>query len=407
MSGVYLGKSVGSRPWSECKADEIVINGYSISRYIGEFWTSRQRQDKNIHEVPYRACFKPQLPAFFINALTSPLETVYDPFAGRGTTPMTAGLMNRYIIANDINPLSEVFIKPRLAPPEQSDVVARLSKISYDLRRRAEFDLSMFYDPQTEAEICSLRSYFMQRKANGEFDSLDAWIRMVATTRLSGHSSGFFSVYTLPPNQAVIPSRQIIINKKLKQVPPYRNTKALIAKKSKQLLSGLSKQEREMLYQIEEKSQILCTDARNTSLILPDSVDLTVTSPPFLNVVAYSTDNWLRCWFCGIDAEAVGKQISVPSDLGRWSSIMGEVFLELFRITRPGGFVAFEVGEVRGGEIRLDEEVVPLGIAAGFICEGIVIHSQTFTKTSHIWGVSNMTGGTNTNRIVVFQKPAL
>jgi len=397
--------SVVSRPWSACFADEIDINGYLIPRYIGEFWTSRQRQEKNIHEVPYRACFKPQLPAFFIDALTSPSEIVYDPFAGRGTTPITAGLMNRHIIANDINPLSEVFIRPRLSPPEQSDVLVRLSEIPYDLGQRAEFDLSMFYDPKTEAEICSLRKYFMQRRAHGEFDSVDAWIRMVATTRLSGHSSGFFSVYTLPPNQAVLPARQAIINKKRDQVPPYRNTKELIAKKSKQLLSGLSKQEREMLYQVEEKAQILCTDARNTSLIRPDCVDLTVTSPPFLNVVAYNTDNWLRCWFCGIDAEAVGKQITVPSNLGRWSSIMGGVFLELFRITRPGGFVAFEVGEVRGGEIRLDEVVVPLGIAAGFICEGIVIHTQAFTKTAHIWGVSNMTGGTNTNRIVVFQKP--
>ena len=330
---------------------------------------------------------------------------MYDPFAGRGTTPITAGLMNRHTIANDINPLSEVFIRPRLSPPEQSDVLARLSEIPYDLSLRAEFDLSMFYDPQTEAEICSLRSYFMQRKGSGGFDSLDAWIRMVATTRLSGHSSGFFSVYTLPPNQAVLPSRQIIINKKRDQVPPYRNTKELIAKKSKQLLSGLSKQEREILYQVEEKAQILCADARNTYQILPACVDLTVTSPPFLDVVAYNTDNWLRCWFCGIDAEAVGKQITVPSDLGRWSSIMSDVFWELFRITRPGGFVAFEVGEVRGGEIRLDEVVVPLGIAAGFVCEGIVIHTQTFTKTAHIWGVSNMIGGTNTNRIVMFQKP--
>ncbi|MDR2855610.1 MAG: site-specific DNA-methyltransferase [Methanomicrobiales archaeon] len=396
---------VGSRPWSSYKVDEIEVEGHVISRYIGDFWTSRQRQDKNLHEVPYRACFKPQLPAFFIDALTFPGEVVYDPFAGRGTTPVTASLMNRRVIANDINPLSEVFIKPRLFPPEQADVLFRLSKIPYDFSLRAELDLSMFYDSKTEAEICSLRSYFMWRKKEGLFDYLDAWILMVATTRLSGHSSGFFSVYTLPPNQAVLPSRQVLINEKRHQTPSYRDTKKLIAKKSKQLLSGLSRQEREFLSQSGESAQILGVDARQTSLIDSGSVDLTVTSPPFLNIVSYKTDNWLRCWFCGIDADVVGKQITVTSDLGTWSRVMGEVFLELFRITRSGGFVAFEVGEVRGGEIRLDEVVVPLGIAAGFVCEGIVIHMQEFTKTAHIWGVSNMSGGTNTNRIVVFQKP--
>ena len=398
---------VGSRPWSAYKADEVEIEGHMLSRYISEFWTAQQRQDKNIHEVPYRACFKPQLPAFFIDALTSPGDIVYDPFAGRGTTPVTASLMGRRVISNDINPLSEVFTKPRLSPPEQSDVFTRLYAIPYDLGRRAEFDLSMFYDPKTEAEICSLRSYFIQRKREGTFDALDDWIRMVATTRLSGHSSGFFSVYTLPPNQAVLPSRQIIINEKRVQVPSYRDTRKLITKKSKQLLLGLSTQDRERLHHAAQTAQILCADARSTSLICSESVDLTVTSPPFLNVVAYKTDNWLRCWFCDIDADVVGAQITVTSGLGTWSKVMSEVFIELFRITRPGGFVAFEVGEVRGGEIRLDEVVVPLGVAAGFFCEGIVIHSQSFTKTAHIWGVSNMSGGTNTNRIVIFQKSAL
>jgi hypothetical protein len=89
-----------------------------------------------------------------------------------------------------------------------------------------------------------------------------------------------------------------------------------------------------------------------------------------------------------------------------WSAVMGAVFCELFRVTRPGGSVAFEVGEVRKKTIRLDEQVVPLGIAAGFTCDGILINQQVFTKTSNIWGVRNNTCGTNTNRIVLFRKPA-
>ncbi len=36
-----------------------------------------------------------------------------------------------------------------------------------------------------------------------------------------------------------------------------------------------------------------------------NSVALVVTSPPFLDVVDYKTDNWLRCWFSGIDAASV------------------------------------------------------------------------------------------------------
>jgi len=80
------------------------------------------------------------------------------------------------------------------------------------------------------------------------------------------------------------------------------------------------------------------------------------------------------------------------------------VFRELYRVTRPQGWVAFEVGEVRRGSVRLDEVVAPLGIAAGFECTSILINAQSFTKTANIWGVRNNALGTNSNRIVLFRK---
>jgi hypothetical protein len=61
--------------------------------YVNEFWTAAQRQAHSIHEVSYRACFKPQLPRFFIDRLSQPGDAVYDPFMGRGTTPIEAALV--------------------------------------------------------------------------------------------------------------------------------------------------------------------------------------------------------------------------------------------------------------------------------------------------------------------------
>ena len=52
--------------------------------------TARQRQASSLQEISYRACFKPQLPRFFIERLTQPGEVVYDPFMGRGTTVVEA-----------------------------------------------------------------------------------------------------------------------------------------------------------------------------------------------------------------------------------------------------------------------------------------------------------------------------
>ena len=83
---------------------------------------------------------------------------------------------------------------------------------------------------------------------------------------------------------------------------------------------------------------------------------------------------------------------------------MTAVFRELARVLRTGGRVAFEVGEVHGGETRLEEAVVPCGIEAGLTPELIVINDQAFTKTANCWGVDNMSKGTNTNRIVLLSK---
>ena len=66
--------------------------------------------------------------------------------------------------------------------------------------------------------------------------------------------------------------------------------------------------------------------------------------------------------------------------------------------------MAFEVGEIRGGEIKLEEAAVPCGVEAGLQPVLVLINDQIFTKTANCWGVDNNSKGTNTNRIVVFQK---
>jgi hypothetical protein len=356
------------------------------TRVVGEFWTAKQRQATSIHEVAYRACFKAQLPSFFISKLTEKGDLVYDPFSGRGTTVIEAALLGRNAIANDISPISKILAEGRLMIPNISEIKNRLEEIKLDQSATSDIDLSMFYHPDTLGEIISLKNYFLRRENESTLDGVDKWIRMVATNRLTGHSKGYFSVYTLPPNQAVSQERQITINEKYKQAPTYRDTK-------------------EIIYNIKETRVLFLTgDARETSVINNETVSLTVTSPPFLDIVQYAQDNWLRCWFNGLDAKEIQAGITMSKTVPIWSQVMGSVFKELYRITKPNGWVAFEVGEVRSGKVKLEEAVIPLGEMNGFYCDCVMINEQVFTKTANIWGVSNNTKGTNSNRIVVFQK---
>jgi DNA modification methylase len=398
LSNVLDNQSLQPSLFGEEKTNSNVTGGkYPI--ITDEFWTAKQRQACSLHEIAYRACFKAQLPNFFITKLTEKGETVYDPFSGRGTTIIEAALCGRNAIANDINPISRILSEGRTKIPTIQEIKNRLEEIIIDESLTSDIDLSMFFHKETLQEIISLKSYFLQKDS---LDPIDKWLRMVTTNRLTGHSKGYFSVYTLPPNQAVSPERQIKINEKYQQEPTYRNTKEIIYKKSLTLLKDLTRTQKKNLEYSEVR--FLNKDARNTSEISDEAVSLVITSPPFLDVVQYAQDNWLRCWFNGIDAKQIEKQITMSKTVEKWSEIMSDVFKELYRITKKDGWVAFEVGEVRNGRINLEDNVVPIGENAGFICNCVMINEQAFTKTANIWGVSNNNKGTNTNRIVVFKK---
>jgi hypothetical protein len=387
------------------KRESLPVDGCGeVPVFINEFWTAKQRQASSLHEVSYRACFKPQLPRFFIERLTRPGDVVYDPFMGRGTTLIEAALLGRTPFGCDINPLSQIFTRPRLNPPCLADVEARLEKINFDSADEWPKQLLVFFHPETLKEICALKKYLLRRREGGALDDVDGWIWMVATNRLTGHSAGFFSVYTLPPNQAVSVESQIKINERLGQKPPRRHVPELILRKSRQLLFGLGEPQRHQLSASAEDSVLVVGSADETPEIPSNSVALVVTSPPFLDVVDYEQDNWLRAWFCGIDISKLS--IWQIKGLDDWKERMTDVLSEIHRVLQPGGWVAFEVGEVRNGKIKLETSVLEAGREAGLQPVLVLINDQIFTKTSNCWGVENLKKGTNTNRIILFQKEA-
>ena len=284
-------------------------------------------------------------------------------------------------MGNDINPLSTMLTRPRLNPPKLNEVTERFAEIDFSDSRIEDDELLVFYHPETLANICSLRSWFINRSREGTFDRVDDWIRMVAINRLTGHSPGFFSVYTLPPNQATGVANQRKINQRRKQVPPFRDVTGIVTKKSRSLLSH--RPNRSFFEPL-----LGSAPASDTPYISDRSVDLIVTSPPFLDIVQYGTDNWLRCWFAAIDPESV--PISIHRTPETWAQFVRDSFFEFSRVLKPGGFVAFEVGEVRNGKVLLEHHVADAVSGLPYDLVGVLVNDQKFTKHRTL-GVSRTT----------------
>ena len=368
-----------------------------VPYFVNEFWTAKQRQSHSIHEVSYRACFKAQLPEFFISRLTKPGDVVLDPFMGRGTTPVQAALMGRQAFGNDVNPLSVLLSRPRLRPINLRTVAEAMRFVDWTRGEIEREDLLAFYHPKTLRRLEALRLWIAERAPLGadDVDPTADWIRMVAINRLSGHSPGFFSGRSMPPNQAVSVKAQRKINEKLGVEPPERDIVDVIIKKSKTLL-------RDGCAPPKVGSSLHTGSAWHLPAVADGIVDLVVTSPPFLDIVDYSADNWLRCWFAGIEPESVA--IDRHKNEAAWTNMVNRVLSEQARILRPGGHIAFEVGEVRKGTVRLENNVIEAAKGLPFETLGVMINQQDFTKTSNCWGVLNNEGGTNSNRIVLMKR---
>ena len=372
-----------------------IVERDGLTYYVNEFWTARQRQSSRLHEISYHACFKAELPRFFIERLTEPGDLVHDPFMGRGTTLLEAALLGRRASGNDINPLSAMLVGPRLDPPTLDEIQAALAAIDFNATAPADSDLLAFYHPSTLRRIAALRAWLLNR--GGSLSRAERWVRMVALNRLTGHSSGFFSVYTMPPNQAVSATSQRRINARRGQTPPERDVAAIILRKSRQLLAGKGP--------ALDAPPILSTGRAASTPVLADaSVALAVTSPPFLDIVDYAADNWLRCWFAGIDPATVA--IDRHRTVGQWTAFIRGALTELVRVVRPGGHVAFEVGEVRNGKVLLERHVRDAAEGLPLNLLGVLVNDQAFTKTANCWGVGNNSRGTNTNRICLFRRAA-
>lgn len=373
-----------------------------------ELWTARQRQMHPIHyTVSYRGSFKPELPEFFIGRYLAKPGLVLDPFGGRGTTAIQANLMGHRAVHNDLSRVSVFLARSRQIVPSVAEAAALVEGLdlkSGPLPSEAEKKrLLPFFHPETLRELVALKQILLNSADPGM-----NYVGVTALSRLHGHSDGFFSVYSFP-QISILPSAQERNNLRRGQAPEYRNVKERILRKIRRDLSEPLPGE---YHEAAAANRYINGDSRRLTGVRSGTVDLIVTSPPFLDKVDYVTDNWMRAWFLGVEEDVEGAGLSILSSLDDWAVFMKDVLQEMLRVLKPGGRAVIEVGDVRarGAHVNLEEVLaglLPLSSRSGRLeIDEVLINEQKFTKLSNCWDVSNNSKGTNTNRCLVVQKRA-
>ena len=145
---------------------------------------------------------------------------------------------------------------------------------------------------------------------------------------------------------------------------------------------------------------------RDASKLLGDrkieaqSVDLVVTSPPYLKVVNYGTSNWIRLWWLGIDdvsrhggagRHALDAQLDHRHTYTSYREFMLRTFQGVSRVLKKRGVAVFVIGDVASpgrSSVELASEIwSDVGDRSGLrLLELIKDSLPAQNKVSRIWG---------------------
>lgn len=274
----------------------------------------------------YPSKMKPGLAYHLVRLFSRPGDVVLDPFAGVGTIPFEACLGGRRGVASDINPLAVAVSKAKLTKWNATAVEEALRIIEQHggTPPSAPEEITDFFHPDTLAEIGLARGLLLGGSVPGSPLILAALAHVMHGNRPYALSRRSHGIIPIPPKgpamyKPVVPA----IRDKLRRtrhwdLPPT-------------FLPG----------------EALSADA--ACLPLGDgTIDVVITSPPFLGTTDFMRQNRLRLWLAGWEYD---RQHELKAEMARFSKTWQpylDVLREIGRVLKPNGTAVLHLGKVKG-----------------------------------------------------------
>jgi site-specific DNA-methyltransferase (cytosine-N4-specific) len=238
---------------------------------------------------PYPARFIPQIPLTFIKLFTREGETVLDPMCGCGTTLVEAFLNNRNAIGNDLNPLAALITKVKITLIDESEFKYFNRKLEL-MKRYLDLDykdveekinnlpnrkLSRIFNRVVISKLESIHETLLEIKEEGHNDLFDFGRVALSAT-----------IWSLVENGNGIEVDDLF----LKKVKYMQNEMIKMSKIIKNI----------------PKVRVICGDARKLE-VETNSVDLIVTSPPYVNALDYYRLHMYNMLWLGMDFDLFRK----------------------------------------------------------------------------------------------------
>lgn len=283
----------------------------------------------------YPARFIPQIPLSFIKLFTEEKETVLDPMCGCGTTLVEAFLNNRNCIGNDLNPLATLITKVKITLIDENEFRYFNKKLAL-MKRYLDLDYrkideginnlpnrkaSKIFNRVVISKLESIRETLLEVREEGHNDLFDFGRVALSST-----------IWSLVENGNGINVDDMFL-KKVRSMQNELNKMAKIVKTIPDV-------------------KVICGDARKLK-VETNSIDLIVTSPPYVNALDYYRTHMYNMLWLGMDFdlfrkhEIGGHSHFIVNRFRLLSEYLGDMLrsmIEMNRVLKKNKFCIIVVG---------------------------------------------------------------
>ena len=333
----------------------------TLENFITPWADQSSREFDTWHSMcSYLGAFPPPLVNYFIRYFTKEGDTVFDPFAGRGTTPLEARILNRNSIATDLNPIALALCEAKNGSLTKEEIFFRIDELEkkydtslYQQEANAQpVEVHLIFHPRTLAQLCYLR-----RKLLKSEKQVDKYLIGISLGVLHGgerlNGTSCYASIDMPNTFSMSPDyvRRFVQTHQLNRF--YRDVFSLLREKTEKLYKKHSG--------LKQTGIVIKANAKNLSeveMLKPfhNKVNLILTSPPYLGIVNYAKQNWIRGWFLNQDPEKVTVELDDDLNLGEWIKFSKIVVEQLKTFLKKDGIAVFIIGDVA----KSKTSVIPL-----------------------------------------------
>jgi DNA modification methylase len=312
---------------------------------------SRMWGDKMHRICSYVAMFPPTLANYFIEKYSDENDVVLDTFSGRGTTLLEARIANRRTYAIDLNPFAYVLSRSKAQPYDLAQVVDRINQWEeqyYQNEESFKLDetLRVYYSKRNLTQLSFIKETYGRHWK--ELDDIDNFILAITLGLMHGpmRKNGESLYFSLSMSNCISMSRNYVKNyaRKNKLRYPKDNVFKKIRERACEFLTKAQSND------VDNRAHVFYGNSLEINSYFDDlKAKLIFTSPPYLNIVNYTQQNWIKMWLLGYEAKTDNKEIRLDDHhkIDEYIIFMAEYLHAVAKIMNESSTLALVIGDVK------------------------------------------------------------